>query len=137
MTKIITKLKNVWKAHPEVIFAYIFGSSVKGMFNPESDIDIAVYLQDGVNSADFIFSIMPKIVRMTGRDKIDLVVLNEAPLSLRYIIQKNGILIFEKNEEYRTDFETRTRLSFWDYEPHLKVYESYMLKRLVEGTFGT
>ena len=137
MTEIITRLKTVWDSRPEVLFVYIFGSSVKGMINPESDIDIAVYLKDEINPADFIFSVMPEIVHRTKYDKLDLVILNKAPLSLRYIIQKEGVLIFERSKEHRIDFEVRTRLSFWDFEPHLRVYESYMFKRVEEGSFGT
>lgn len=133
----ISTLRKILQPRSEVLFAYIFGSSVKGVFTQESDIDIAVYLRDGIDPAEFVFSLMPEIVQSTRCDKIDLVVLNRAPLSLKYIVQKDGRLVFERNADKRIDFETQTRMFFWDFLPHLEVYAFYMLQRLEEGTFGT
>lgn len=130
-------LRSVWQSRREVLFAYLFGSFVQGRTNPESDIDIAIYLQDGTDATEFVFSVMPHLVQCTRCDRIDLVVLNTAPLSLGYIVQKDGVLIFERSEKERIDFEVRTRMLFWDYVPLMKTYSAYLLERLKEGTFGT
>ena len=134
---LVSALRAIWQSRREVLFVYLFGSSVQGRANLESDVDVAIYLQDGIGSADFVFSVMPQMVRLTGCDKIDLIVLNTAPLSLRYVVQKEGLLIFERSEDQRIDFEVRTRIFFWDYVPLMKTYSFYLLQRLKEGTFGT
>lgn len=137
LEEFIFELRKILQPRSDVLFAYIFGSFVKGTFTQESDIDIAVYLRDGVDPAEFVFSLMPEIVHSTGCDKIDLIVLNRAPLSLKYMVQKEGRLVFERDEDKRIDFETQTRLFFWDFSPQLEVYAYYMLQRFEEGTFGT
>ena len=33
---------------PEIVFAYLFGSYIKGSLGPDSDIDIAIYIDSPI-----------------------------------------------------------------------------------------
>lgn len=135
--EIVEKVRRVLEIHPDIIFAYIFGSVAKGNSGKLSDIDIAVYFIQTDNILKQRLEIMRIMEKQLPGFSVDIVVLNKAPLSLKYMIEREGILLFEKDKERRVFFETSTRKEYWDFEPRLKIYARYMAKRLKEGSFGT
>ena len=46
----LTRLTEALGAEADVVFAYLFGSQATGKAGPRSDIDVAVYLRDGVDA---------------------------------------------------------------------------------------
>jgi len=77
-------------------FIYIFGSAVKGNFRADSDIDIAVYLEETISSYD-LFMVKEELVRSIGRE-IDLVSFKEASEVFRVQIFHGGLPIYIENE---------------------------------------
>ncbi|NJD68739.1 MAG: nucleotidyltransferase domain-containing protein [Candidatus Methylomirabilota bacterium] len=59
---------------PDVRMAFLFGSVERGVASTESDLDVAVYLED--ESAEG--TLWTDVERLVGRE-VDLVVLNRAP----------------------------------------------------------
>jgi Nucleotidyltransferase domain. len=111
------KLLPVFRKHPEVKLAYLFGSRVKAKTGPLSDYDFAIYLEE--EDKRIIFEIKLQLLSEIGRvlqsDKIDLVILNtvESP-ELKYNIIKEGELIFER-EPYRILVEPRILNEYFDF----------------------
>jgi len=132
------RIKRVLEGHPEVAFAYLFGSWAKGRQGPTSDIDVAVWFHESVHDRlKAQLKLMGELGAALGTDHLDLVVLNDATLSLRYIVQRDGILACERDRCARIAFEARTRREYWDFEPLLKVYRDLMRRRMEAGRYGT
>jgi predicted nucleotidyltransferase len=77
------ELTNFFRSIDSVNFAYLFGSIVRGDTNELSDVDIAVMLDESLSKKDMFNKELDLISELTcvlKSDKIDLVVLNDAPL---------------------------------------------------------
>ena len=132
---LLQAITEVLERDEEVQFAYLFGSTVKGIPTHESDIDVAVYLQP-MDLKGFISKEEELTRALTlgiHNDRIDLRVLNVSPFLLQYKVLKDGMLIFSRNELERVDFETRVMVRFFELKPYLDEYTS-LLKSRIRGT---
>lgn len=122
-----------------VVVAYLFGSVAEGRDRPDSDVDIAVLLPRSIGEremADLQISLILEIGGALGRDDVDVVVLNRAPLELRYQVLKHGIPLYCSDEGERIDFEALTLSMYYDYKYYTDRYYREMLRRIEEGRFG-
>ena len=126
--KIIRHLGFELNNQSRVMFAYIYGS-VLSSENPQ-DIDIAVYLfpvdfeklsRAGEISLSFAIPLEMDLEDQVKR-KIDVQVLNNAPLSFRYRVITDGKLIVDKDSNARCDFEYLSRVEYYDFSPRRKEY---------------
>lgn len=132
-------LKEKLQEQPRLLFGYLFGSYGKGKPGPLSDVDIAVFLDKTVGEQDFFeekLNLVGIANEVLGTDEVDLVILNEAPLSLQFQVLKTGKLLFSKDEKARIDFETKTIDYYLDAEPLRRRGWEAMMKRIKEGKFG-
>ena len=107
-----------------VLFAYLFGSQAKGTAGSLSDIDIAVYFDEeaAAEHFDLKLRVLGEITDLYKTDKVDLVVLNDAPPLLAHRILQGGLLIFSDNEKMRLEYEVRAVLKYLDWKPYLDKY---------------
>ncbi len=110
--KMIGKLAHILTDfNPRVLFAYIFGSTHTERQNPQSDLDIAVYLDveaDGFK-LDHKLSFYTEISRTLKRNDIDVVILNTCTNQmLLYEIMTKGRLIYDADAGIRAVFEQKT-----------------------------
>jgi hypothetical protein len=61
-------------------------------------------------------------------DRVDLVVLNKAPIELRYAVIATGIVAYETNAEIRVEYEALTLSLYGDYLPVLRNQREDILK---------
>lgn len=121
------KLAKYFSTRGEIKFAYLFGSQAKNNAGKLSDIDIAVYLDQNLDESRTFkkvrdeykrFDIRLGLIGETGRllktDKIDLVILNDIPLSLSYRVVRDGKIIYCKDELKRIRFEARIMSMYFD-----------------------
>lgn len=97
---------------PEILFAFLFGSSKEGILRPGSDIDIAVYLEKKVSIMTLIPRIIDMIESLAG-STCDLTILNTAGPLIAFEALR-GKLLFVRNEsmDVYADFYSLTcRLS--------------------------
>lgn len=125
---IIEHLKRALQLHPEVVFAYIHGSILSS--DKPQDIDVAVFLypakyeelfSDGEVNIGFAIPLEMELEKQLDK-KVDLQVLNGAPLSFRYHVVNCGILIIENNSNIRFDFEYLSRVEYFDFRPRREEY---------------
>lgn len=120
-----------------VILAYLFGSTVRGDTNELSDVDIAVMLDESLSKKDKFDEELYLISELTcvlNSDKIDLVVLNDAPLLLKYNVIKNGhVLKFDETE--RIVFETGVMSRYLDEQYYIKRHTEMILNRIARSGF--
>jgi len=126
------RLSKICDAESAIAAAYLFGSSVKGKANESSDIDVALLLNErkifDFSVLDFITTIEKNIER-----KADVVIMNTADEVLKYEVRRQGELIFERSEEYRKEFEIKSRKS---YEDFLYLHKRYVKSVIYGGTNG-
>ena len=113
------------QSHPQVVFAYLFGSLAKGKPTPLSDVDMAIFLTDGIDVAETKLEILGRLADILQTDEIDLVVLNTANLPLINNILKNHKLVVDKKPFDRHLFESLAMRKYFDFS----IKESTMLKR--------
>lgn len=91
-------------------FAYLHGSRASGLSRADSDIDIAAYFGDRAPNA-FDVLLPPRV---------DLLVLDDAPLELAGRVALGGKLLFEDDQIARIRWEAMTRKIYFDELPRIK-----------------
>lgn len=125
------KAKKVFKKDRDILFAYLFGSQVIGKTNFESDIDIAVYL-DEKRVKDLFQKRLKLIGNLEGilKKRTEVVILNEVKsIFFKFVITKEGKVIFEQDHSERVDFELKTMQDYYDYQPFLDEYNKAFLEK--------
>lgn len=110
------KLKGFFSGRNDVAVAYLFGSVGRSDAGPLSDVDIAVLLDAALDAEKRFLArldLTSRIGRLLGTNKVDVVILNEAPPSLSYNIIKDGIVL-KSDETARALFESRVLSVYLD-----------------------
>lgn len=110
---------------PGVVFAYLFGGAATGRLTPLSDVDVAVYLDDGVGLLEGKLDALGVVSRHLGTDEVDLVVLNAAPTALTGRILQSRRVILDLDPFRRHRFESLALRQFLDF----RVVEHRLLAR--------
>ena len=113
------------QSHPKIIFSYLFGSLAKGSPLPLSDVDIAVFLKQGVNIAENKLEILGELIDILQTDELDPVVLNTANLPLVMNILRNKKIIVDEDPFSRHVFESMMMRKYFDFS----LKEAAILKR--------
>ena len=90
----LQSLKRFFADEPIVRLAYLFGSEATGRTMAESDVDVAVYLQDP-RQEDRIWR---RLTTLLGRE-VDLIRLDEAPATLVSAVLKRGVPLAMKDRD--------------------------------------
>jgi predicted nucleotidyltransferase len=98
-----------------VLFAYLFGGLAAGRVNPLSDVDIAVYLNNTRDFAEYKLTLFSAITDALGTAELDLVVLNSASISIAGRILQNKQLLVDKDPFRRHLYESLTLREFFDF----------------------
>ena len=91
-------------------FAYLYGSRAGGEYRPDSDIDIAAYFGGGQP---------PQAFDILLPSRVDLLVLDHAPLELAGRVAVRGRLLFEEDPVSRVRWEATTRKIYFDELPRI------------------
>ena len=67
----------------------------------------------------------------TADDKVDVLLLNDAPLDLAYKAISEGVLVFERSREERVRYEEWVLRMYLDFKPSLERYYRTLVRRLV------
>lgn len=128
-----------------VRLAWLHGSRARGTARRESDIDVAVLLDDeraATPSAvkDSIWRLAGSLGREVPSDRLDLVLLNDAPALLRHRVIRDGVLLFARSDADRVRFVLQTIREYQDLEPRLREHTRRRVERLKErrtdGRYG-
>jgi len=111
----ISGVKEFLLHEKDVVFAYLFGSLSRKRQTPLSDVDIALYLDDPRNVAERKLDLFVGLADILGTSEIDLVILNEAPLSLAGRILQSRKVLVDKDPFRRHRYESVTLRTFFDF----------------------
>jgi predicted nucleotidyltransferase len=107
--------------HYKIAAVYLFGSLAAGTVTPLSDVDIAVLFDRNIERKDFKQlegKLFLELSKRLQTDEIDLVILNTAPLSIRYGVLRERQLIYYSDKLQVIDFENETILAYLDFKPY-------------------
>ena len=114
-------IRAVFKKHEEILFAYLHGSFVKK--DAFRDIDVAIYLERMPASVlEYELQMETDLMKALRKYIVDVRVLNGAPLSFKYNVIKDGIVLLSKDDDKRADFEEKTIVLYLDFLPYRKLY---------------
>ena len=130
-TTLKTRLAKVLARYPAVEAAYLFGSHARGTANAQSDIDLGLVGPPAkLNAirldllADFVGD---------GLDRVDLVLLDEADLTLRFEALSPNCRVYVKDGFDGGSYFSRTVREYFDFEPYLRIQRRALKKRLLDG----
>jgi len=110
-------LRRVLELEPDVAYALLFGSTVRGTAHAGSDADVAIELRSGAaRDIRALGSIAARLESAVGRP-VDLVLLDEAPVSLAYRIFRDGHLLIERDHAALVARKARALLDYLDWKP--------------------
>lgn len=114
-TRIDSLRRLMEREFPFVTFAYLFGSVATGRAGARSDVDIAVYLEDTADSFEARLDIASRASLHLATDRVDVVVLNSAPLSLAGRILQTRQVLLDRDPFARHRYESITARMFHDF----------------------
>lgn len=109
----IDALIDLFQNDPNIVFSYLFGGLLKERLNPLSDVDLSVYLRDP-EKLDYL-QLISNISSVLGTEEIDLVILNQAPLSLAGRILQNRRVLNDRDPFLRHRYESLVLRKFFDF----------------------
>ncbi len=118
---IVKELTDALKTHTEISFGYLHGSFIQeGGFK---DIDVAIYLKGTPASPlQYELRMETELMKVVGRYSVDVRTLNSSPLSFKYNVIKEGIILIERDADVRADFYEDTIKHYFDFAPYRKMY---------------
>ena len=118
-----------------VELAYLFGSVAEGKEGKLSDVDLAVFLDESLSKLERFNLQLKLISELTGilkTDRIDLVIMNDALLTLNYEIIKANHPLLVRDEGQKIDFEHRILSCYLDRRYYDKRWAAEFLKKVAE-----
>lgn len=115
--QIIEKLRPVFESNKKIELAYLFGSTAKDKLTPISDIDVAILINKNVDKKSWRqlrIQLIGQIMDALLTNDVDLVILNDSPILLRYEVIKNGALLTCKSLEIKHRFFVQTTKEYCD-----------------------
>lgn len=135
----IKKVEKNLEKIPCIELAYLFGSAIIGRMGKLSDIDIGIYLDEGLSKeemGEMRLKLISEFVSLLRKERVDIIIMNNAPISLNYEIIKCNRPIFVRNEGKRIDVEQRILSEYLDRRYHEKIAEDIFLRKVKEKGIG-
>ena len=118
---VIDSVKRTLDKRLEISFVYLHGSFAKG--GGFRDIDVAVYLKDvPASPLEYEIALEAEIMQALAGYPVDVRVLNNAPLSFKYHVIKEGLTLIVRNDDTRSDFQEATLAQYFDFAPFRALY---------------
>lgn len=117
---------------PHVQAALLFGSHATGRARADSDIDVAVLLDEAPPASakkNALMSLASALGKELRADRLDVVLLNDAPPKLAFHILQHGVVAFDKDRVPLHRFRVATYSRHADYEPVERLFRSATKQR--------
>lgn len=135
-----TELQNIlayFSKRSEVVALFLFGTFATPKERRHSDIDLAVLLDPGeLKGRDDIEVFKGEYYNAApdfSLQSVDIVILNTAPVSLKYEILKTGSILIDRNPDMRKYFTAGVLQEYFDYKFIEEIYFAALKKRLKEA----
>jgi predicted nucleotidyltransferase len=119
--KVKQDLSYLFSRYPHILSAYLFGSTALGISNSDSDIDIAIRIDQSLASGSYLelrIELTDDLEKHLGC-KVDIVVLNTASLKMIHQVIINGRLLFSRNLGKEKDYIVQKRKEYFDFRYYI------------------
>lgn len=118
MKKNLKKLTALLTPRSSIAFAYLFGSRVNGYADEKSDWDGAVYFYKlGEETGQWPAFELEAELSSALEATVQVFVLNESiPPVLGFEIVKWGVILLDRDENLRMDFENKVLSNYYDWQ---------------------
>lgn len=119
-----------------VLFAYLFGSQAVGTARADSDIDVAVLVEDTADRAedlDLASVLADRWGAAAELGGIEVVVLNGAPLRFQGRVLRQRVILFSRDEPRRVAYESLTGRMADDVEMWAAPMDREILDAIADG----
>ena len=130
------RLERYFASLDEVVLAYLFGSHARGQTWAHSDVDVAILLEgcpDDDHCLDVRMDIIGGLTDLLETDDVDVLILNQAPSTLRYAVLRDGVLLFCRDHQSMIEFRVQTVNEYLDFKPILKRHQRAILEKARKG----
>lgn len=121
-----------------VAAVYLFGSRSRGTSTGVSDFDIGILFHSKIDESryfDLRLELLSRIMAILKTEKVDVVVLNSAPIHLAHAIVSRGNLLLDRDPRQRASFEADRIGRYLDYKPFLAVQVRALKEHLAKGVY--
>ncbi|MBW2106624.1 MAG: nucleotidyltransferase domain-containing protein [Deltaproteobacteria bacterium] len=118
------QIVSVCKGQKEIIAVWLFGSRAREDSQSDSDIDIALLLEDNQIGSFPYLDFKVSLERALNRN-VDLIILNRAGEILKQQVRKYGKIMYESNHKKKKQWEILSRKFYQDF---LHLHDIYMRK---------
>jgi predicted nucleotidyltransferase len=109
----------LFRAYPFIAAAYQFGSTVRDLEGPLSDLD-----EQAPSAIDLLrieLLLAYELQKQLTVSEVDLIALNGQRIPLQYTVLRTGWLIYEADPKYRIRFTQRVVQDYLDFQPTLEL----------------
>jgi hypothetical protein len=121
--QLLARVAGALAAREEVLEAYVFGSRARGTAWPDSDVDVAVYV-DEARAHDGIWGyraeLTTDLMAALGTDDVDVVVLNQASILLYHRVLRDGVRALSRDLRATTTRAGQALSRYFDFLPQLE-----------------
>lgn len=131
----IKLLPKVFVKYTEIQAVYLFGSAATKKEHKESDIDLAVFLDEGANS-DLKLNLLTDLAG-NGFCNVDLVFMDTDDIVLKYEAIRLNRIIYQRPNFDRGGNYSKIIRQYLDFYPYLSVQREAYRRRITNGTTGS
>ena len=127
------ELADLFGRQEHIRLAYLYGSYATGKSGKLSDVDIGVLMDESLGKMERFklqLNLIGSVGELLGRDRIDLVVMNDTPVSLNYEIIKMNSPLYVRDRGEKVDFEQLVLSRYLDRRFYDKRASSELLKKV-------
>ena len=120
--RLLARLASALEARDEVLEAYLFGSHARGQARPRSDVDVAVYIDEGRARGGvwgYRAQLATELMGALRTNDVDVVVLNRAPILLYHRVLRDGVRLFSRDLRATTTRAGQALSRYFDFLPQL------------------
>jgi len=116
-----------------IIAIYLFGSQASNNVGPLSDYDFAVQLKDNVSeeeATDIQGRLSLDLSHELSGKSVDIVILNYAPILLKYQCLSRGKLLYSSDDKKRAKLTYEILQKYLDWSHFEKSFSSALIKKV-------
>ena len=120
--QVLERLSRALAPRDEILEAYLFGSHARGQARPDSDVDVAVYVDEAAADEGhwgYRAELATDLMAALGTDDVDVVVLNEAPILLYHRVLRDGVRLLSRDLRATTSRAGQALSRYFDFLPQL------------------
>ena len=128
------RLLEFMRGQEDIKLAYLFGSVAKGKEGKLSDVDIAIFLDESLSKKERFYlqlKVTSELTSILKTDRVDLIVMNNAPLLLKYNIIKYG-KILKEDIETKVGVESGILSDYLDMKYYMDRHTNLAIKRIAK-----